>query len=79
MIYSDPNETMALIVTFATILSFAFLIAFIIIAKIRMDAEIEENRRKTERLEGKVKLIETELRIWGIRSDSPPMRTGDSK
>lgn len=70
MIYSDPNETMALIVTFATILSFAFLIAFIIIAKIRMDAEIEENRRKTERLEGKVKLIETELRAWGIRSDS---------
>lgn len=71
MIYSDPNETMALIVTFATILSFAFLIAFIIIAKIRMDTEIEENRRKTEQLEGKVKLIETELRAWGIRSDSP--------
>lgn len=71
MIYSDPNETMALIVTFATILSFAFLIAFIIIVKIRMDTEIEENRRKTEQLEGKVKLIETELRAWGIRSDSP--------
>lgn len=71
MIFSDPNKTMAFIVTIATILSFAFLIAFIIIVKIRMDTEIEENRRKTEQLEGKVKLIETELRAWGIRSDSP--------
>ena len=71
MIFSDPNKTMTFIVTIATILSFAFLIAFIIIVKIRMDTEIEENRRKMERLEGKVKLIETELRAWGIRSDSP--------
>ena len=71
MIYSDPNETMALIVTFATILSFAFLIAFIIIAKMNMDREIARIREQAESVEDRVETIEDELTVWGVRSDSP--------